>query len=56
MSSISELLDQWFRKGSYELMKYLVTPEGYLLVIAIFTAIGCVAAIVLAKRRRPYPY
>lgn len=56
MSSISELLDQWFRQGSYELMKYLVTPEGYLLVIAIVTTIGCVAAIVLAKGRRPRPH
>ena len=56
MSDVFELLDQWFRKGSYDLMEYLVTPEGYLFVIAVFTAIGCIAAIVLAKRRGPHPY
>jgi len=56
MSDILELLGQWFTKGSYDLMRYLVTPEGYLFVIAVFTAIGSVLALVLAKRRRPYPY
>ncbi len=56
MSSTWDLLDQWFRETAYKFCSWLTTAEGYLFLIIIITAVAGISALILASRRRRYPF
>jgi len=56
MSSTWDLLDQWFREAAYKFSSWLTTAEGYFFLIIIITAVAGISALILASRRRKYPF
>jgi len=56
MSSTWELLDQWARETAYKFCSWLMTAEGYLFLIITITAVAGITALILATKRRRYPF